>query len=98
MNPQMNTTGDRTLRIGDDVLVQIRELAHEARSIWRREPAGIGRAHTHVMRDLAAVRLDLEALERRCSRATPGVEQERELHDCASRLERLRLHWRGIDS
>lgn len=81
--------------IGDDVLRQIDEFSREARWMWRREPTARGSLRTWIMRDLAALRLDLEALERRRTRSEPCVEHERALHDCASRLERLRLHWKG---
>ena len=94
MITQLHAPRQSSRWIGDDVLRHVDELAREARWMWRREPTGRGPIRTRIMRDLAALRLDLEALERRRTRTDPCVEHERALHDCASRLERLRLHWR----
>jgi hypothetical protein len=79
----------------DELLDHVRQLARDARRLWRREPTSTGPVRDEALRDLTMLQLDLEALERRRTSSEPCVEHERALHDCASRLERLRLHWRS---
>jgi hypothetical protein len=85
-----------TKLVDTDTTPSIGELAREARAMWRREPRAHGSLRTRIMRELTAVRFDLETLECKLGRAELSAEDERTIHECASRLGRLRLHWQGV--
>jgi hypothetical protein len=85
-----------TKLIDTDTTPSIGELAREARAMWRREPRAHGPLRTRLMSELTGVRFDLETLERKMDRAEASVEDERAIHECASRLERLRHHWQAV--
>ncbi|MEZ5247506.1 MAG: hypothetical protein R2707_20625 [Acidimicrobiales bacterium] len=84
-----------TKLIDPDTTPSIGDLARDARAMWRREPSVHGPLRTRIMSELTAVRVDLETLERKLDRSDLSVEDERSIHDCASRLQRLRLHWQA---
>ncbi len=76
-----------------DYREEIERLSNEARVLWRSEPPVDGRTRLEVMRELAAVRLVIEAVERRQLHSRLDVEDARSLHYCASRIAELREHW-----
>jgi len=96
MTTQMPMMARTSSDMDDEVGSRVEALTRETRLLWGCEPTPLGRTRMEVMRDLAALRLDLEALDRRLRHRTPGVEDERALHDCESQFEELRLHWQGI--
>lgn len=71
----------------------IADLTRTARQLWRQEPLLHGPVRTTVLLELHSIRFHLEDLAMRLRIRPPDAEDERLVHHCAVRLDRLTVQW-----